>query len=128
MNIDKFRNLLEVISIEKFNLLLTDFLSESESLNSSERIEILEILGEKYSKFYNSNLLDNHVKNKLSEILIRLTDFTNLTTMEDLGFILFSFKLNNYYLFLKNNAYSIQSNEVRNEVLNLLKEYESNSL
>ena len=124
MNLEKFSNLTEVITIEEFNLLLDYFIDNKKNYNSIESIEILEILGEKYSKFYGTYCLSKRQKSCLLEILIALTDFSNLDTLQSLTFILYSFEIKEFFHYLKKHINTIINENVRNDLIDSLNEYE----
>ena len=121
--INKYRNLFEVISEKGFDTLLEDFLNNEVNYTNVDKIEILDILGEKYFKFYDTHMLTPGQSKRVTSLLIKLTDFDNLGVIEDLIGILFNFRLVDYYLFLKESSNTIKLDKVRNEVINSLNEY-----
>jgi len=122
MKLEQFRELNEVISQEHFFVLLNIFFIDKNLFESSEQVEVLEILSEKYSKF-NSNILNVEQENKIKQILIELSDFANLERIEILIRILFNFQNNEYYDYLEKHKNSIIHSGVKKEVFEALEEY-----
>lgn len=124
MDLKNINNLNEIISKNEFHSLLSQLFKLKNDLSKNKLISYIEILGDKFSKFYDFNELTNDETSELNKILIALTDLTNLKIMEDLIGILFKFRLNSYYLFLKNNLQNIQSDSIFEEIKSAIIEYE----
>ncbi len=124
MNLEDYINWNEVISENEFRYYLSELFKNKNKYSSEVLLDIIDILGDKYGKFYGSLKLSKEEKENLSRILFDLTNFSNLTLIEDLIGAMFNFNLDDYYFFLKNNINSIELDEVRNEVFDSLKEYE----
>lgn len=124
MNLEDYINWNEVISENEFSYYLAELFKNKNIYSTEVLLDIIDILGDKYGKFYGSLKLSKEEKENLSLILFDLTNFSNLTLIEDLIGAMFNFNLDDYYFFLKNNINSIKLDEVRNEVFDSLKEYE----
>lgn len=124
MKLNIYRDLEELITEKEFNFFLNNFILNEDNYSNYEKIEILDILSDKFSKFYNTHILTETQKNQLINSLILLTDFSKLDIMQDLIGILFNFRLNEYYLYLKNHCNSIIHKKVQIELLDSLAEYE----
>ncbi|UTN04885.1 hypothetical protein L0669_03060 [Flavobacterium bizetiae] len=122
MELEEFRKLDEVITQNQFHPLLDLFLVEKNNFKSLEQIEILNILSEKYSKFY-SNILNEEQENKIYQLLIDLTDFGDLERMEIVTGILFNFQNNSFYNYLDRHKDTIIHILVKKEVIKTLADY-----
>lgn len=124
MNYD-IDNLPEVISKKHFHALFKQVASNQSEYSKAQLIHYLDILGEKYGKFYDHNELTSDEKDSLLSLLIYLTDFTSYEIMEALTSILFSFNIDKYAEYLKNNLHLIVIPQVYNEINDALIEYNS---
>lgn len=124
MKLEDYKYWNEVLSEDEFHNLLNELIIENDKYSKTTLLEIVNLLSEKYLLFYGTTKLTNKEKDYINSTLIKFTNFSDLSTTEDLIGILFNFRLHSYYLFLKNNIYLIKKDEVRKEVLNSLKEYE----
>lgn len=124
MKLEDYKNWKEVFSESEFRDLLGELFAKKNVYSKDVFLEMLSLLSEKYGYFYGTYKLTNEENNDINSILLELTDFSNLSITEDLIGILFNFRVNNYYLFLKNKNHLIKLDEVRSEVLDALKEYE----
>ena len=123
MELDKYKDWKEVISTEEFNSLINELIISQNKFSNSDLIELLNLLSEKYLLFYKTCELTMNQKIEINKILIKLTNFSNLIITEDLIGILFNFRLDAYFLFLREKCNTIKLDEVRNEVINSLSEY-----
>lgn len=119
-------NLPEVISERDFHIYLDQLVSKRNSISKNKFVLLLEILGEKFEKFYNDNELSNEEKQVLYEILKELTDLLNFDIMARLIGILFQFRIDNYAVFLQENLQNIENPVILEECRDALKEYYSN--
>jgi hypothetical protein len=120
-----FTNLPEVISKDQFKKLLNIIILNYEQIQETDLIEYLEILSDKFSQFYNYDLLSKFEKDKLFKILVKSTDFNNINIIMDLIGFLFSFRIDEYALYLKENI-NIKINipkDVLDEIKDALEEY-----
>jgi hypothetical protein len=124
MNLENYKNLKEVISENEFKYYLAELFKNKNIYSTEVLLDIVDVLGDKYGKFYRSLKLSKEEKKNLSLILFDLTNFSNLILIEDLIGAMFNFNLDDYYFFLKNNINSIKIDEIKNEVFDSLKEYE----
>lgn len=128
MKLEDYRNWNEVISENEFSHYLTELYKNKDVLSREIFLEILEILGDKYSKFYGTLKLTNVEKESINLTLLEFTNFYDLRLMEELIGRMFDFRLDYYYYYLKKNVNSIKLDEIKNEVLNALKEYEEGEI
>lgn len=124
MKIENYKNWQEVISIEEFESYINELVIKQKSFSNSILLEIVTLLSEKYLLFYGLCKLTLEQKIEINKILINLTDFSSLEITEDLIGVLFNFRLDNYYSFLKEEYKAIKLDEVRREVIDALNEYE----
>ena len=124
MKLDEYESWNEVISKEQFSFLINELILKENNYSNSEILERLEILSEKYLKFYDLDYLTKIQRQNVNKILIKLTDFSNLTTIEELIGVLFNLKIDEYYHYLKRHSDTIISKQVEKEVFESLKEYE----
>ena len=117
-------NLTEVISKDDFHNLLNNIFKNKTLYSNSDLINYLDILGEKYGKFYDDNELTILEAENIHEILKEVSDFNRIDIMEQLVCILFKFRIDNYANFLKKELNSIKSEVVYNEINDALNEYE----
>jgi len=124
MLIDKINNLFEVITKEEFHILLNDLILEQNSISDEDLINCLDILGEKFGKFYSLENLTIGECDFLYKTLIRLSDFDNYERTADLTGLLFSFRIDDYYFYLKEvvNKKNLLNN-VKTELTETLEEY-----
>jgi|GEM_PF-3441282 len=99
----KFQFLPEVISEEHFHSLFAELIKNSQNLTEENQIELLEILGEKFEKFYDVNKLNEKEKDFLSKQLIKWTHFSDINKVSELIGLMFSFVDNRYYEFLEDS-------------------------
>ena len=125
-NIDsKFQSLLEVISEESFHDLFAELIESSQFLEEQKQIELLEILAEKFQKFYNVDELTENEKIFISEQLIKWTHFSDLNRVCKLVGLMFSFVDKRYYEFLRVSLKTEQLTlDVRMEIAESIKEFE----
>ncbi len=124
-NIDsKFESLLEVISEESFHDLFAELIENSQFLEEQKQIELLEILAEKFQKFYIDELTENE-KKFISDQLIKWTHFSNQNRVCELVGLMFSFVDKRYCEFsrlsLKTEKLTL---DVRMEKVESIKEFE----
>lgn len=124
MKLHDFKNWKEVLSDEEFHSILKELINKKDNFPKFSLLEIMNTLSEKYLLFYGTTELTIEEKTFINSILIEITDFSNLSITEDLIGILFNFRLDCYYSFLKNNLHLVINDEVRDELLNSLREYE----
>ena len=93
----------EVISEEHFLLLLDDLVQQKDNRSKYTIIQYLDILGEKFQKFYKANVINEKQRNNLLNMVIEFTNFTDLNLTEDLIGLMFQFKIDGYKYFLKSN-------------------------
>jgi hypothetical protein len=123
--ITKFSFLSEVISEEYFHSLFAELIKESQNLTEEKQIELLEILGEKFGKFYNINKLNENEKNFISNQLIKWTRFSDINRVSELIGLMFSFVNNRYYEFLRDSLKSEKIiSDVKMEILESVAEFE----
>jgi hypothetical protein len=125
-NIDsKLQCLSEVISEDYFHDLFTELIECSEYLEEVKQIELLEILGDKFEKFYNIDELMENEKKFISDQLIKCTHFSNLSRICELTALMFSFVDKRYCEFLR---VSLKTEEltldVRKEIAESVEEFE----
>lgn len=113
----------EVISRDRFHALLSQLMEEASGLSPEENVYRLEVLGERYRKFYDEQELTSVERERLFALMKKLTDFTELSLIESLCGLLFSFCLNEYADWFKSNVEDIANPDVRWEVIETLKEY-----
>lgn len=124
MLINKINNLCEVITKDEFHNLMNQLILEHKNLSVEDVFKCLDILGEKFQKFYDSNELHNEESNFLVETLIKLSDFENYTRTESLVSIMFSFRLEKYFLHLVEIVNTNILNErVKQELVEAIAEY-----
>lgn len=125
-NIDsKFQSLLEVISEEYFHDLFAELIKSSLFLEEQKQIELLEILAEKFQKFYNVDELTENEKIFISDQLIKWTHFSDLNRVCELVGLMFSFVDKRYCEFLRLSLKTEQlSLDVRMEIAESIKEFE----
>ncbi len=124
MKIDDYKNLEEVISKEDFQNMIMQLIISREKYDVDTLIEVLETLSEKYVKF-RENILSCNQLEIINDLLILSTNFSNLSRMQILISILFNFRIDKYYDYLKKHKDTIVSVEVKNEIFESLIEYES---
>ncbi|MET0945160.1 MAG: hypothetical protein ABWY22_07115 [Flavobacterium sp.] len=125
-NIDsKFQSLLEVISEEYFHDLFAELIESSLFLDEQKQIELLEILAEKFQKFYNVDELTENEKIFISNQLIKWTHFSDLNRVCELVGFMFSFVDKRYYEFLRVSLKTEQLTfDVRMEIEESVEEFE----
>ena len=125
-NIDsKFQSLLEVISEEYFHDLFAELIESSLFLEEQKQIELLEILAEKFQKFYNVDELTENEKIFISNQLIKWTHFSDLNRVCELVGLMFSFVDKRYYEFLRVSLKTEQLTfDVRMEIEESVEEFE----
>lgn len=128
MLLEDYKSWNEIISENEFHNFLKELFENKDGYSKTALLEIVNELSEKYLLFYGVAKLTVAEKENLHSTLLELTNFSDLLIIEDLIGILFNFRLDSYYLFLKNNATSIKFQEVKKEVLNSLKEYEEGDI
>lgn len=116
-------NLPEVISEEDFHNLIEQVIKKKASYKNSDLINYVDILGEKYEKFYDASVLTQEESDGIFEILKHATDFSNISLIEKLVGILFQFRIDKYANYLKSHLSTINSEAVNNEVKDSLREY-----
>ena len=124
MKIDNYKNWKEVLSEDEFHSILKELIKKKDNYSQFSLLEILNLLSEKFLLFYGVTKLTNEEKTFINSILIELTNFSNLSITEELIGILFNFRLDGYYFYLKDHLHLIRNDEVKNELLDSLKEYE----
>jgi hypothetical protein len=122
MNLD-INNLPELISKQKFHLILEDVLNRQNNLSSDIVIQYLIILGERFEKFYDINELTIKEKKDIYAVLKVYTDFNRLDIVEDLINIMFQFRIDKYIDYLKRNLKSVKRKEVYDEIYDAISEY-----
>lgn len=115
----------EVISKAQFLYLLEELLQNQEQEPLSEQIEKLDLLGEKFGKFYDLNVINHTHRATIFEILKTATDTGQLALMEDLIGIMFQYRIDAYARYLEEQLPPIPAPEVRREVYESIKEYKS---
>lgn len=128
MKLEDYKNWNEVILESEFHKYLNELFEKKNKLSRDVFFDILENLGERYSKFYGLSKLTNEEKEVLNSILLEYTNFSDLKQIEELIGTMFDFRLDDYCLFLKNNVLSIKNESIRNEVLNSVEEYEAGEI
>lgn len=123
MRIENYKDWKEVISINEFHGILKELIVKKDSFSQTDLLEILSLLSEKYLLFYRTTELTNEEKTFINSALIKATDFSNLFINEELIGIMFNYRLDDYFFYLKKNINLVKVDEVRNEILNSLKEY-----
>lgn len=125
-NIDsKFQSLLEVNSEEYFHKLFAELIESSLFLEEQKQIEFLEILAEKFQKFYNVDELTENEKIFISDHLIKWTDFSDLNRVYELVGLMFSFIDERYCEFLKLSLKTEKLPlDMRMEIAESIKEFE----
>ena len=118
-----FSMLDEVISKDRFHALLSQVMEEAIGLSPEENVYRLEVLGERYLKFYDEQELTPVERERLFALLKTLTDFTELSLIESLCGLLFCYSLNEYADWLKENVDGITNPDIRWEVIDTLEEY-----
>ena len=116
MNLNDFNRLDEVISKNDFHLLLGQVFLHKDNLSKDILIDCINILGDKFSKFYDYNELKNKERFELSNTLIGITDFTDFDSIEQLIGIMFCFRLDDYCLCLKSNLFNIYLDGIIKEI------------
>ncbi|MGL3002130.1 hypothetical protein [Flavobacterium sp. RSSB_23] len=126
INIDsKFQSLLEIISEEYFHDLFAELIESSQFLDEQKQIELLEILAERFQKFYNVAELTENEKKFISDQLIKWTHFSNLNRVYELVGLMFSFVDKRYCEFLRLSLKTEQLTlDVRMEIAESIKEFE----
>lgn len=121
----KFQFLSEVISEEYFHSLFTELIKESPNLTEKKQIELLEILGEKFAKFYNIDKLNENEKSFISDQLIKFTRFSDISRLSELISLMFSFVNNRYYEFLRDSLKTeLLISDVKMEIIESVEEFE----
>ena len=118
-----FTMLDEVISKDRFHALLSQVMEEASGLSPEENVYRLEVLGERYCKFYDEQELTPVERERLFALLTTLTDFTELSLIESLCGLLFCYSLNEYADWLKENVDGVTNPDIRWEVIDTLEEY-----
>ena len=77
MNLEDYINWNEVISENEFRYYLAELFKNKNKYSSEVLLDIIDILGDKYGKFYGSLKLSKEEKENLSRILFDLTNFSN---------------------------------------------------
>ena len=98
--LNKFQNLPEVIAEEDFHNLFNELIKNAESISAESKIELLNILGDRFGKFYDDLKLDPIEKAFISQQLIKLTQFTDINRICELTGLMFSFSDDTYSDFL----------------------------
>lgn len=115
----------EVISKAQFLYLLEELLQNQEQEPLSEQIEKLDLLGEKFGKFYDLNVINPTHRATIFEILKTATDTSRLALMEDLTGIMFQYRIDAYAHYLEEQLPAITIPKVHREVYESIKEYKS---
>lgn len=113
----------EVISKDQFLYLLEELLQNQERELLSEQIEKLDLLGEKFGKFYDLNVINHTHRTAIFEILKTATDTSRISLMEDLTGIMFQYRIDTYARYLEEQLPAITIPELRREVYGSIKEY-----
>ncbi|KDN54096.1 hypothetical protein [Flavobacterium seoulense] len=114
----------EVISAECFHSLFKEFIEEESLITEQKQIELLDVLGEKFVKFYNIHELKENERKFISDRLIKLTHFSDINRISELIGLMFSFVDKTYYEFLLNSLETKQlSYEVQKEITESTKEF-----
>ena len=101
--LNKFQNLPEVIAEEDFHNLFNELIKNAESISAESKIELLNILGDRFGKFYDDLKLDPIEKAFISQQLIKLTQFTDINRICQLTGLMFSFSDDTYSDFLSDS-------------------------
>jgi hypothetical protein len=123
MKLEDYKNWNELISVDEFHKLLKELFENKDKYSKSVFFEIIEELSDKYTSFYGHTKLTKYEYENLHLTFVEFTDFSDFWMTHDLIGNMFNFRLDSYFLFLKNNASSIISEKVKKEVLDSLKEY-----
>ncbi len=113
----------ETISKENFLFLYANLMQQKNNLSKNTVIQYLNILGEKFEKFYDVNTLNYIEKDEIHKLLKEYTDFDELNLMEDLIGIMFQFRIDKYADYLQCHLNEIESKSVYNEVYDAGNEY-----
>lgn len=113
----------EVITEDELHALLNELTVKKDIFSVQVLLEILEELSERIQKFYGTFDLKNEEKDIVMSVLCDLTDFSNLSTMESLIFVMFGFELDEYCEYLEIKIDFIQDSNVKKEVTRSIKEY-----
>ena len=123
--LSKLDNSLEVISRDEFHNLMKEIISEEPNISDTELVDYLNILGEKFRLFYDISELNIGEAIFINTTLKKLTNLSDYTRTTDLLEILFSFRVDEYYMHLTTikDKYFL-SDDVRIEILDALDEYQ----
>lgn len=122
MNIN-LEKLPEVISPDEFLQLMDQFNLIRVDCSRDVVLDFLEILGEKFEKFYDLGVLTTYQRDIICSELIKMTDFDDLKVIERLIGVMFQFRVDGYVGYLKENLNRINSLDIRKEVNEALEEY-----
>ena len=120
------KDLPEVVSKEHFISLLDDLLKNRNNFSKDTFIKYLELLGEKYEKFYDTNIISEITLAELYRTLKEYTELDKLNLMKNLVGIMFQFRVDKYADFLSRHLNLIKLEDVYNEIYDALKEYGTN--
>jgi hypothetical protein len=123
MKIENYKDWKELLSEDEFHHILNELIKKKDHFPRSSLLEIINSLSEKYLLFYGATELTIKEKTFINSILIEITDFSDLSITEELIGVLFNFRLDGYYYYLKNHVHLVKNEEVKHELLNSLKEY-----
>ena len=73
MQLNEINNLCEVITEFEFHNLMNQLILQHKNITDEEVIKCLDILGEKFEKFYNINEINNQESNFIYKTLLRLS-------------------------------------------------------
>ena len=117
----------EVISKDLFLSLLEELLQNREQHSAEEQAGQLALLGEKFQKFYDPDIINGAQRTAIFEILKTATDTGRLQLMEALIGIMFQYRLDAYALYMEALLPTIISATVYQEVYDSILEYKAGS-
>ncbi len=120
----KFHQLPEVIQEDAFHELFNELIAVAGSVPEEQQIEYLDVLGEKFGKFYDTVRLTEAEKAFVSAQLIQFTTFSEKSRIQELTGIMVAFEDSTYYHFLKDSLKTQEMpKEVKKEIKDSIKEF-----